>query len=125
MGLGSMGLRCVGLGDLWGWDLWGWRIYGAAIYGAAIYRTGCGIYESGIYGAGIYGAGWMHRTVEPLGGRAGREAFAVGHVGCSGGWGCPTRPWLPNNRWVLRRPIGPHRDPQRPIGIHRDSHWVP
>ena len=94
--VGSLGLGSMGLWDLWGWDLWG----------------------CGIYGAGIYGAGWMHRTVEPLGGRAGREAFAVGHVGCSGGWGCPTRPWLPNNRWVLRRPIGSHRDPQHPIGTH-------
>ncbi|XP_064293694.1 lysine-specific demethylase 6B-like [Phalacrocorax carbo] len=41
----------------------------------------------------------MHRAVEPLGGRAGRDPFAVGSLGCGGAWAaCPPRPWLPGTR---------------------------
>ncbi|XP_054848615.1 lysine-specific demethylase 6B isoform X2 [Eublepharis macularius] len=41
----------------------------------------------------------MHRTVEQLGGRAGRDPFSVGSLSCSGAWSsCHPRPWLPGGR---------------------------
>ncbi|XP_044857425.1 lysine-specific demethylase 6B isoform X1 [Mauremys mutica] len=43
--------------------------------------------------------GWMHRTVEQLGGRAGRDPFALGSLSCGGAWNpCHPRPWLPGGR---------------------------
>ncbi|KAK9398327.1 lysine-specific demethylase 6B [Crotalus adamanteus] len=42
---------------------------------------------------------WMHRTLEQLGVRAGRDPFSIGNVGCSGAWtSCHSRPWLPGGR---------------------------
>ncbi|XP_074979888.1 LOW QUALITY PROTEIN: lysine-specific demethylase 6B [Caretta caretta] len=41
----------------------------------------------------------MHRTVEQLGGRAGRDPFALSSLTCSGAWNpCHPRPWLPGSR---------------------------
>uniref|UniRef100_A0A670ZLN3 Lysine-specific demethylase 6B n=1 Tax=Pseudonaja textilis TaxID=8673 RepID=A0A670ZLN3_PSETE len=41
----------------------------------------------------------MHRTLEQLGVRAGRDPFSLGHLGCSGAWSsCHSRPWLPGGR---------------------------
>lgn len=72
------------------------------------------------------GAGWMHRAVEPLGGRAGRDPFAVGSLGCGGAWAaCPPRPWLTGTRYPApHRPMGtpmlPHGDPHCPTPPHGD-----
>ncbi|XP_015277888.1 PREDICTED: lysine-specific demethylase 6B [Gekko japonicus] len=42
---------------------------------------------------------WMHRTVEQLGGRVGRDPFSVGSLSCGGSWSsCHPRPWLPGGR---------------------------
>ncbi|XP_075764213.1 lysine-specific demethylase 6B isoform X3 [Pelodiscus sinensis] len=41
----------------------------------------------------------MHRTVEQLGGRAGRDPFALSSLSCGGAWNsCHSRPWLPGSR---------------------------
>ncbi|KAM6453169.1 lysine-specific demethylase 6B isoform 1-T7 [Liasis olivaceus] len=41
----------------------------------------------------------MHRTLEQLGVRAGRDPFSIGNLGCSGAWSsCHSRPWLPGGR---------------------------
>lgn len=42
---------------------------------------------------------WMHRTVEQLGGRAGRDPFSLSNLNCGGAWSpCHSRPWLPGGR---------------------------
>ncbi|CAM4690423.1 unnamed protein product [Lepidochelys olivacea] len=44
----------------------------------------------------------MHRTVEQLGGRAGRDPFALSSLTCSGAWNpCHPRPWLPGSSGAL------------------------
>ncbi|XP_058036372.1 LOW QUALITY PROTEIN: lysine-specific demethylase 6B [Ahaetulla prasina] len=41
----------------------------------------------------------MHRMLEQLGVRAGRDPFSLGNLGCSGAWSsCHSRPWLPGGR---------------------------
>ncbi|XP_062481975.1 lysine-specific demethylase 6B-like, partial [Pezoporus occidentalis] len=62
---------------------------------------------------GLLLAGWMHRAVEPLGGRAGRDPFAVGSLGCGGAWAAcpPPRAWLPATRCsssLGQAPLPPH-----------------
>ncbi|KAM9585582.1 lysine-specific demethylase 6B [Morphnus guianensis] len=67
----------------------------------------------------------MHRAVEPLGGRAGRDPFTVGSLGCGGAWAaCPPRPWLTGTRCsssIGQAQLPPHLAPP-PSGNGVPSH---
>ncbi|XP_044273051.1 lysine-specific demethylase 6B [Varanus komodoensis] len=73
----------------------------------------------------------MHRTVEQLGGRAGRDPFAVGNLGCSGPWSaCHSRPWLPGGRCsasVGQPQLPPHLPPNHGanMGQHSKGYYPP
>ncbi|KAJ6654981.1 hypothetical protein lerEdw1_006452 [Lerista edwardsae] len=73
----------------------------------------------------------MHRTVEQLGGRAGRDPFSLGNLGCSGAWSsCHSRPWLPGGRCsssVGQPQLPPHLPPSHgsSMGQHGKGYFPP
>ncbi|XP_067411338.1 lysine-specific demethylase 6B isoform X2 [Emydura macquarii macquarii] len=71
-------------------------------------------------GPGSTYCGWMHRAVEQLGGRAGRDPFALSGLGCGGAWtSCHSRPWLPGNRCSAS--VGQAQLPPHPPSPHGSS----
>nr|XP_020665260.1 lysine-specific demethylase 6B [Pogona vitticeps] len=74
----------------------------------------------------------MHRTVEQIGVRAGRDPFSLGNLGCSGGsWSsCHSRPWLPGGRCsasVGQPQLPPHLPPGHGsnMGQHSKGYFPP
>ncbi|XP_033027110.1 lysine-specific demethylase 6B isoform X1 [Lacerta agilis] len=74
----------------------------------------------------------MHRTVEQLGGRAGRDPFSLGNMGCSGNaWSsCHSRPWLQGGRCsasVGQPQLPPHLPPNHGsnMGQHNKGYFPP